>query len=36
MLNYIMELFTETGLIVDLILIFTGVAIYGIIKEEQK
>lgn len=32
-MNFLTHLFTETGLIVDLILILTGVAIYYMIKE---
>lgn len=35
MLDWLMYVCTETGFMVDLILILTGVAIYFMIKEEQ-
>jgi hypothetical protein len=36
MLDWLIYVCTETGLVVDLIIILTGVAIYLMIKEEQK
>lgn len=34
-MDYLIYLFTETGLIVDLILVLTGIAVYLIFKESN-
>lgn len=36
MLDWLIHICTETGLVVDLIFIMTGIAIYLMIKEEQE
>ena len=33
-MNFIIDLVTETGLFVDLILLFTGITIYALIKTD--